>query len=440
MTPPSGDASATLGAVWGTDSAHVWVGDAGAHHILFYNGSTWVDQATATQTVYAVWGTSTTNVFAAGGSGMIMHYNGTSWSTQTSNTTSSLRGLGGSSGSDVWAVGSSGTTVHYNGSAWSVVGPTYGVPMSAVTNGTTTPWAVGGEGSLMSYTGSAWQLSTQSGLSLNGVWASSASDVFVATLGTVLHYNGTSWTSTYVTPGDSMTAIWGTGAVDSVFAVSAVGDGLLYVGGTWTSLKPAVDLYSAWGTSSTTFYAGSTSGNVEKYSPGSRGSAWSALAVGSPAPSATVQTVWGTSSSNLYGGLSNGTVYNYNGSAWTQATLPAGFSDVYSVYGSSASDVYVVGNSGSIAHYSGSGSWTAMTSNTSVPLRAAWADAAPGGYTADAYAVGGSGTVQHYNGAAWLNMPTPAAAASLTLRAIYGTSATNLYVVGDQGTVLLGTQ
>jgi hypothetical protein len=79
-----------------------------------------------------------------------------------------------------------------------------------------------------------------------------------------------------------------------------------------------------------------------------------------------------------------------------------------------------------------------MPSGTSVNLHGVWADTPPTGYTADAYAVGDGGTVQHYNGVAWLNMPSPSGTSNL--RAIYGTSPTNLYVVGDLSVVLLGTQ
>jgi hypothetical protein len=107
------------------------------------------------------------------------------------------------------------------------------------------------------------------------------------------------------------------------------------------------------------------------------------------------------------------------------------------IAGSSATDVYAVGASGTIVHYAGSGSWVAQTSGTTNTLRGTWADPPQGSYTADAYAVGDAGTVQHSNGASWLAMPTNI---GTTLRSIYGTSATNLYVVGDLGVVLLGTQ
>jgi len=108
------------------------------------------------------------------------------------------------------------------------------------------------------------------------------------------------------------------------------------------------------------------------------------------------------------------------------------------VYGSSATDIYAVGSNGSVLHNTGGNSaWTSQTSGTAATLRGVWADAAGTGYSADAYAVGDNGTVQHYNGSTWLNMPAPV---TTRFRSVVGTSATNLYVVGDNGVVLLGTQ
>jgi len=430
MSTPHGVGSALHG-VWGSDSAHVWaVGEGGT--IIFYNGSVWVQQTSGTgQSLLGVWGDAPTDIFAVGANGTILHYNGTSWSSQSSGSTARLSGVGGSTGTSVWAVGAGGTTLYYNGSTWSVVGPNTGIPLSAVTSTTSTPWAVGAEGSLLFYTGSAWQVSTQSGLSLNAVWASSATDVWVSTLGTVLHYDGANWTNAYVAPGDSMTAIWGTGATDTIYTVGASGDVGYFAAGKWTPIALGVDLFSVWGTSSTNIYGGGTGGLIGHYN----GSSYSQINLPT---SGTVQGIWGSGASNVFAATSAGTIYNYRGSNWASMTLPSGVKSLDAVAGSSSSDVYAAGTGGTIVHYTGSGNWTAMTSATGVTLRGLWADAPPSGYTADAYAVGDNGTVQHYNGTAWLNMPTPTSMVSL--RGIFGTSTTNLYVVGDQGTVLLGTQ
>jgi hypothetical protein len=106
------------------------------------------------------------------------------------------------------------------------------------------------------------------------------------------------------------------------------------------------------------------------------------------------------------------------------------------VSGSSATDVWVAGASGTMLHYNGS-SWSPATSGTSVALHGVWADTPPGSYTADVYAVGDNGTVQHGNGSVILAMPTTVTS---PLRTVFGTSSTNVYVGGDVGVVLWGTQ
>ena len=152
--------------------------------------------------------------------------------------------------------------------------------------------------------------------------------------------------------------------------------------------------------------------------------------------------MWGSSATNVYAVACDGTIFNYNGlaSAWIRMTTPGGVSALYGVYGSSSSDVYAVGANGVVPHNAAAGpssNWTTQTSNTSVTLRSVWADSPGTGYTADAYAVGDNGTVQHYNGSKWINMPAPV---TTRFRSIYGTSATNVYVAGDNGVVLIGTQ
>jgi hypothetical protein len=87
-------------------------------------------------------------------------------------------------------------------------------------------------------------------------------------------------------------------------------------------------------------------------------------------------------------------------------------------------------------HYNGS-TWSAPSSGTIVALHGVWADTPPGAYAADVYAVGDNGTVQHGNGSVILAMPT---SVTSPLRTVFGTSGTNIYVGGDVGVVLRGTQ
>src|SRR5438552_16184979 len=77
-------------------------------------------------------------------------------------------------------------------------------------------WAVGVNGTILHYNGTSWS-SVSSGTvqNLNSVWGTSASDVWaVGDGGTLLHYNGISWSS--VTSGTTapLHAVWGHSAAD----------------------------------------------------------------------------------------------------------------------------------------------------------------------------------------------------------------------------------
>jgi hypothetical protein len=432
MSVPNG--TGNLRAIWGNDATHMWaVGDNGV--VIFGNGTTWVKQSSGTsQGLAGVWGDAATDVYAVGAGGTIIHFTGSAnWSSMSSGSGNALAAIGGSASTDIWAVGANGTTLHYNGTAWSTIGPNSGIPLTGVTAGSSSSiWAVGVQGSLLSSSGSAWQVSMQSGLSFYDVWASSATDVYVSSLGTVLHYNGSQWTNAYVSDADSMDGIWGGGPQPApVYSIGTNGTLATLSGGTWTEQSIGTAVYALWGPNTTSFYTGAGGGIIGYLNNGNLSSYF--------LNTDNIQSIWGSSANNVYAATSDGTIYNEKSTSgtWNQMTTPNGTGTLYSIWGSSSSDIYAVGANGTVLHNTGTNTWTAQTSGTTVTLRAVWADTPGTGYTADAYAVGDAGTVQHYNGNKWINMPAPVTS---RFRSVWGTSATNLYVVGDNGVVLLGTQ
>jgi hypothetical protein len=420
-----------LHAVWGADASHVWVvGDKGL--ILFYNGTSWSQPASATtQALYAVWGTSATNVYAVGNAGAIIHFDGTSWSAQTSNISTALSGVGGTGASDVWAVGAPGVTLHYNGTSWSTVSPVVGLSISAIASGTSGPvWAVGSSGALLSLsaTGPQVTLSNQSGVQLLGVWASSASDVWAAAPGTILHYDGTNWTSAYVSNGDPMSGVWGTGPTN-VYVVGQKGTIANYNGTAWTtSVVNATGFNGIFGTSASNIFAVGNGGLVEQFN----GTSWS---VATHTGTGNLTSVWGTGSpATFYAVASDGTAYrSVNGGPWSTISFsPANAAALNGVYGTSTSDLWATGNSGAAYINTGAGFTTPSPANgLATNFYDVWNTSA-----SDVYLVGAGGTVQYFNGTVWFAMSTPVATA---LRSIYGTAAQNVYVAGDNGVVLWGT-
>ena len=100
-------------------------------------------------------------------------------------------------------------------------------------------FAVGGDGSILHYDGNSWSaMSSGTVRNLKSVWGSSSSDVFaVGNEGTILHYDGTSWTAMTTASSTSPTFfdIWGSSSSD-VFAVGSQGSIMHYDSNSWSAM------------------------------------------------------------------------------------------------------------------------------------------------------------------------------------------------------------
>ncbi len=68
------------------------------------------------------------------------------------------------------------------------------------------------------------------------VWGSSASDVWVVgSVGTVLHWNGSSWSTARTGTGSQLTGVWSTSASDA-WAVGSAGTILHWNGSAWSNV------------------------------------------------------------------------------------------------------------------------------------------------------------------------------------------------------------
>src|SRR5438552_19005530 len=94
---------------------------------------------------------------------------------------------------------------------------------------------------------------------LNGVWGTSASDVWAVGVqndygkflhSIILHYNGTAWSPVWRGTTGALSGVWGTSASD-VWAVGDNGTILHYNGSTWSSVSswPGHSLSSVWAVS-----------------------------------------------------------------------------------------------------------------------------------------------------------------------------------------------
>lgn len=429
-----GKVSGNLHRVWGADASHVYmVGDGGT--ILFFNGSEWSQmKSPTTQPLLAVWGTSASNVYAAGAVGTIIHFDGSSWIGQTSGTDGTLSGLGGTEASNIWAVGASGLTQHFNGTSWSSVARRSGFQITSICSAApkATLWAVGVSGSFLSVSDAEVTLSNQSGLPINSVWASSPTDVWVATIGTVLHYNGSDWTNAYVAPDDSMAGIWGSGP-SNVFAVGQKGDIARFDGSSWATalVNPAVGAtgyHALFGIAPDNVYAVGNGGLVEHFD----GSTWSFVV---RTGTGNLRGVWGgVTTHDFYAVADDRTAYMQpSGGSWkAMGFSPANTRGLHAMFATAPTNVWATGDSGVVYQLvSGTTFSVPATTGTLTNFHGTWTTSAT-----DSYLVGDAGTVLHFNGANWLPFGVPVTSA---FRSIYGTAAQNVYVVGDNGVVLLGT-
>lgn len=249
----SGATKQSLKDVW-CSTGNVWaVGDSysvggTAYYTIIHstdNGTFWEDGdggITGGVNLKGIWGSSASNIFAVGASGRILRYNGSAWAVQTTPRTETLNGVWGSSATDIWAVGNS----------YRVSGTNY-YTLLHTTNG-----------------GTNWTNYTMTnGRNLYGVWGSSASDVYaMGESGTILHYNGTSW-SAMITPSNqvTLTGVWGTGGTDwaggdRVYAVGYRSSGgssgvVWYYDGTWHNMNCGTTkaLSGIWGSAPDNIYA-----------------------------------------------------------------------------------------------------------------------------------------------------------------------------------------
>ena len=166
------------------------------------------------------------------------------------------------------------------------------------------------------------------------IWGKSSRDIFaVGAYGTILHYNGTSWTS--MASGVTYTLKKVTGKVN-IFAVGADGSVIKYDGTTWA--PPSINI---------------------------------------PKPEKARSDIWGTDISNLFavgvGGAIEKIQYTILDYQWVTMNSGTAF-DLNKVWGADADDVFAVGSSGTIVHYNGKSdnSWTAMSSGTDNNLYGVW--------------------------------------------------------------------
>jgi hypothetical protein len=235
------------------------------------------------------------------------------------------------------------------------------------------------------------------GGSLAGIWGSGPNDIWVVGGdGTLHHYNGTTW-SVEATGSTVVRAVWARSPTD-VWAVGS-GETILHYDGTkWSTM--------------------STSSSSDSFN-----------------------SVWTGSASDVWAGrgadpvTSVGATVHYDGSSVSESYVALASSSI-AVWGASPSDVWAVGfagrtgsiHSGSITHYDGS-SWSSAVPTVSRMLVGIWGSSGSFIVAVGGDYVDGTGVVLTYDGKDWSTSWTGAGLSGLV--SVWGTSATNVWAVGD---------
>jgi hypothetical protein len=327
-----------------------------------------------------------------------------------------------------------------------------------------------------------------------GVWGSSESDVWaVGDMGTILHFDGTTWTLVPSGVTDNLTGVMGSGPND-VFATGDQGNLLHWDGKTWSIASAVQDtaLLGLWVFSPTNVWAVGVDFDSD---PGNSG--YVRIYTGSGSTDNDVPgtislwKVWGSSPTDLWlagtsadplggdaGGDPSGVIYR--GSMDFEPVAYEGES-IHGIWGSGVDDVWVAPSLGGLQHWSGSAFDTNTvqiatsqgfhslsgtldtvhpTKGAPVPEDDASVDASgagddggapsgdggsdgaspavdaspadPGLGASDVWAVGNDGLIAHFANGAWTMTPSNT---NETLFGIWAPSSNSAWAVGAEATI-----
>jgi len=242
------------------DGAYATTCSDGAGVMHTTDGTTWTAVAAPGDCMHHLWigggqifavGEQVTNV-ADGPLGVVARWDGAAWHRDTIPGRVRLSGVWGTGPGDVYAVGyregdpgaQTVVILHWDGGAWTLLPVGYGGQLEAVWgSGPSNIWAVGTM-TVLHYDGTRWTSGEgPAGSDANhGVWGSGPDDVFIAG-GWVYHWDGSSW-STYKPVNNFIGyGVWGSGPGD-VYVVGT--QTLHWNGATWGYVDTNVSA-TLWG-------------------------------------------------------------------------------------------------------------------------------------------------------------------------------------------------
>jgi hypothetical protein len=213
----------------------------------------------------------------------------------------------------VFATLASGELHLWNGATWTNDSGASGVS-DVATDGAGSIYTIGSAGLLTRTLASPTWTTLDGTASGARLWVVAPDDIWVLDSRKLLHFNGT---TTDIVPCATCTAtssvndLWGTG--NDIFAVGNDDNVMHWNGSSWTTTTVAPQLEAVYGWAPNDVVAVASTGALYHYD----GTSWTILSdSGQP-----VAALWGTSSSDIFVGSDQGAVAHYDGARWSPVDL-----------------------------------------------------------------------------------------------------------------------
>ena len=267
-----------------------------------------------------------------------------------------------------------------------------------------------------------------------GLLGSSPTDLFfISTQGLVHRYDGAQWSrGDFGVPattqlrgfwGNSSASIWaaGTDTRPDNNTGAGIRSGRVFraTGGQWipqyTGQDFVTDFWDVSGTSDTDIWVSGS--QILHYD----GNTWSPSLV--PGSNQLFTAIWAASPTSVFAGTINGEIWRWDGADWARESLSNSFR-VNDIWGTSPTDVWVVDNGGFVRHWDGT-AWQQST-RFNAALGAVY------GTSATNVWVGGADILANWNGGTWFVLD-PATTAVGPIRGIWLSSATDGWFITNTG-------
>ena len=444
--------------------------------IYHYDGSAWSQfMDTGNETWYSLDIVSSSDGWLAGSGGEIRRWNGANWNSVASDTTNDIYAINAWDANEALAVGASGLILGYSygylasgnivsrvfdsgaaNTTWDYVYWSENLPVgtditlatrtgnTASPDGTWSAWSAEMTDSVSSVfpSPSGRYAQYRASLSTNGentpellsvglsygestvrnlldLSIVAANDVWaVGNAGTIIHYDGNSWTAFQDTGGNRVRTINMVSANDG-WAAGDAGKIFRFNGTNWTEFQDTggdtwyrlrmIDANNGW--------LVGNSGKIYRYD----GTSWAQFVD-------TGNTNWYglfvMDAGNAWVVGQSGTIYRYNGASWSEQ-MDLGNMNMNDVYMLSPTNGWAVGDGGTIARYNGV--WSTVSSPTTQDLNGVAFISSSNGW-----AVGDNGVILRYDGVNWALIDSPV---DYNLQTVAFSGENIGWVVGELGVV-----